>query len=261
MATNNALNAPIPFSLANGGTGDSLTGSLGGIPYSTTTELAILAGTATARQMLQSGASAAPAWSTATWPDTTTINQLLYSSAANTVAGIATANSGVLTTTSTGVPGFIGPLINGQVIVGSTGATPVAATITGGAGITVTNGAGTITIASNGIDPTWNVVSGTTQTMVINNGYIANNAGLVTLTLPSTAAVGSEINVVGLGAGGWKIAQNASQLIRMGNAVTTTGTGGSISSSSQYDSVHLVCIVANTTWTLVSGPQGNITYV
>lgn len=39
---------------------------------------------------------------------------------------------------------------NGQLIIGSTGAFPVAATITAGSGITVTNGAGSVTIAATG---------------------------------------------------------------------------------------------------------------
>lgn len=39
---------------------------------------------------------------------------------------------------------------NGQLLIGSVGANPVAATITAGSNITVTNGAGTITIASSG---------------------------------------------------------------------------------------------------------------
>jgi hypothetical protein len=43
-------------------------------------------------------------FSTATYPATTTINQILYSSAANTVAGLATANGGVLDTNASGVP-------------------------------------------------------------------------------------------------------------------------------------------------------------
>jgi hypothetical protein len=94
----------LPVSLANGGTNASLTANNGGIFYSTGTAGAILAGTATARQMLQSGATAAPTWSTATWPATTTINQILYSSAANTVAGLATANSSLLVTDGSGVP-------------------------------------------------------------------------------------------------------------------------------------------------------------
>lgn len=90
--------------LSGGGTNANLTASIGGIFYSTATAGAILSGTATARQMLQSGASAAPAWSTATYPATTTINQLLYSSATNTVAGLATANNSVLATDAGGVP-------------------------------------------------------------------------------------------------------------------------------------------------------------
>jgi len=40
-------------------------------------------------------------------------------------------------------------MTNGQIAIGSTGADPVPATITAGAGVTVTNGAGSITIASS----------------------------------------------------------------------------------------------------------------
>lgn len=92
------------LSLTRGGTNASLTASNGGIVWSNATQFQILSGTATANQMLQSGSSATPAWSTATWPATTTINQILYSSAANTVTGLATANSGVLITSAGGVP-------------------------------------------------------------------------------------------------------------------------------------------------------------
>jgi len=93
-----------PISLANGGTNASLTASNGGIFYSTATAGAILAATATANQPLLSGASGAPGWSTATYPGSTIINQLLYSSAANTITGLATGNNGTLVTDGTGVP-------------------------------------------------------------------------------------------------------------------------------------------------------------
>ncbi len=56
--------------LANGGTEANLTASVGGMVYSTAGALAILAGTATAGQIVRSGASAAPTWSTATYPAT-----------------------------------------------------------------------------------------------------------------------------------------------------------------------------------------------
>jgi len=50
------------------------------------------------------GVGTASAFSTATYPATTTVNQILYSSATNTVAGITAANNGVLITSAGGVP-------------------------------------------------------------------------------------------------------------------------------------------------------------
>lgn len=260
MATNNVINAPIPFSLANGGTGASLTASNGGIVYSTATTFAILAGTATANQVLLSGSSSAPAWSTATYPPTTTINQLLYSSAANTVSGLSTANSAVLITNSTGVPSWSASMTNGQLIIGSTGATPVNATLTAGTGISITNGAGSITIAHNGAEP-WVDQTTASVTMAANTGYTSDaGASLVTFTLPTTSAIGDWIEINGKNAGLWTIAQATGQQINFGNVATTSGTGGSLSATLQYDNVRLRCITANTIWTVVSA-VGNLTYV
>ncbi len=103
--------------------------------------------TATTGQVLQSaGAAADPAFSTATYPLTTTINQLLFSSSANAVTGLTAANSAALVSTSAGVPVWSASLTNGQVILGSTGATPVAGTIgSSDSSITWTLGAGTLT--------------------------------------------------------------------------------------------------------------------
>ncbi len=98
----------------------------------------------------------------------TTINQLLYSSANNVIAGLATSNSSVLATSSTGVPTWLGALTNGQVIIGSTGATPVAATLTAGSGVTITPGAGTITIAASGSGGT--VTSVTASSPLLSSG-------------------------------------------------------------------------------------------
>jgi hypothetical protein len=154
----------------------------------------------------------------------------------------------------------LGVATNGQLPIGSTGADPVLATITAGTGISVTNGAGSITISGTGGGLTWTDVTGTTQAMAINNGYTANNAGTVTLTLPSTAAYGSIMAVVGKGAGGWSIAQNSGQTINFGASTTTSGTGGSLSSTKQYDVVFILCTVANTTFTVYSS-IGNLTVV
>lgn len=137
----------------------------------------------------------------------------------------------------------------------STGAHQSIASVGTSGQVLTSNGAGalpTFQDASGG-GLTWNEETGTSATMSVNNAYIANNASLVTLTLPTTAAVGDIVRVVGKGAGGWKIAQNASEIIHYSSVDTTTGTGGSLDSTNQYDSVELVCTVANTEWTYVSG--------
>jgi hypothetical protein len=115
-----------------------------------------------------------------------------------------------------------------------------------------------ITAASGTFD--WVTVTGTSQTMTINSGYIANNGSLVTLTMPPTAIVGSSIAVFGLGAGGWTIAQPSSVKIILGNQATSIGVGGSLSSTNQFDVVRMDCIVANTTWSVFSS-IGNLTVV
>jgi len=89
----------------------------------------ILAGPGTTGQVLQANAAAAPSFSTASYPSTTTINQILYSSAANTVAGLATANDGVLITSHTGVPSLLANGTTGQVLTATTGAPPSWSTV------------------------------------------------------------------------------------------------------------------------------------
>lgn len=95
-------------------------------------------------------------------------------------------------------------------------------------------------------------VTGTTQAAAINTGYIANNASLVTITLPGTAAIGSVVEIVGKGAGLWRLAQPAGLTIRFGNLSTTAGTGGWLQATQRYDSIRLICTTANTEWTVVS---------
>lgn len=94
-------------------------------------------------------------------------------------------------------------------------------------------------------------VTGTSASMAINKQYIANNAAVVTLTLPTTAAVGDMVEIIGEGAGGWLLAQNASQVIYYGNVSTTVGTGGKIESTHRRNCLKLVCVTANTDWQVV----------
>lgn len=191
--TGNTISLTSPVTLNLGGTNAALTANNGGIVYSTASALAILAGTVTANQVLLAGSSTTPAWSTATYPATTTVNQLLWSSSANVIAGLSTANSAVLVTNSSGVPAFSGTMTNGQLIIGSTSGTPTAATLTPGAGITITNAAGSITIAGTGgtvtsvtgVSPI--ASSGGTTPAISLNGTATANQVLMSATATTTA--------------------------------------------------------------------------
>lgn len=104
----------------------------------------------------------------------------------------------------------------------------------------------------------WTDQTGASVSMAVNNGYVADSGSLVTLTLPTTAAVGDRVRVAGFGAGGWKVEQGSGQVIHFGNQDTTSGASGYIASLNRYDAVELVCVVANTDWAVVSS-QGNMT--
>ena len=103
-------------------------------------------------------------------------------------------------------------------------------------------------------------VTAASANLAINQGVIANRGTLVTLTLPTTAKVGDTFEVVGKGAGLWKIAQNANQLIHFGSGNTSTGVGGSVSATAVYDAIRFVTTVANLEFTVLS-LTGNLTVV
>lgn len=143
----------------------------------------------------------------------------------------------------------------------------------------VATAAGTVgtVLASNGAsaDPTFqaipslNVVDNTTgtvaspTTMTVNTTYIADQASVTTgFLLPATAALGTEINIVGNGPGGWQIQQNANQAIKMNANTTTTGTSGSLSSTNRYNAITIVAVVggASTIWA-VNDFSGSFTFV
>jgi hypothetical protein len=95
-------------------------------------------------------------------------------------------------------------------------------------------------------------VTAAVQLLSGDNSYGANSASQVVNTLPVTSVVGAEIEIVGIGTGGWRIAQGASQQIHFGNLSTTVGTGGRVDSSFRRDSIKLKCVGANTEWVVIS---------
>lgn len=189
--------------------------------------------------------------------NTTTVNLGTGSGAKTVVLG--STNTTSTTTLNAGSGGVkLQANTEGAVITSSTS---VMTSVTGTAGFVLTaNTAGTApsfqAIPANSFP--WTVTT-VDATAVVNNGYIANKAGLLTMTLPVASSVGSIIEITGMNTDlGWKVAQSAGQTIHFGTSDTTTGAAGFISSVKKYDSVRLVCNIANTDWIVLSA-QGNIT--
>lgn len=104
------------------------------------------------------------------------------------------------------------------------------------------------TLYAGAVVTTTTSVTGTSQTAVANTNYITNNASLVTIMLPTNSAsvVGDCLEIIGLGAGGWRLSQpEASTLIHWDAAVTTTGTSGYVTSAARYNTVRLRKVAAN----------------
>ncbi len=98
-----------------------------------------------------------------------------------------------------------------------------------------------------------NVVTGIAQTVEINSRYIPTNVALTTFQLPANAAVGTRVTIAGQGAGGWILLTDLTsglQTIEIGDVGMSATT--SVASSSRYDSIEILCVLANTTWITLS---------
>ncbi len=212
----------------------------GGVVQAAITTGALSSSKGTDGQMLIGSTAGGPSWASIT---------------AGTGIGVALGANSTTISASTATP-LSFPTDSGT-------ATPSAnaLTISGAGGITTSGSGSTITITGSGGGFTWNDVTTTSASMAVNNGYSANNAGLVTLTLPGTAAFGSYIEVTSgiSGTGLWQIAQPAGVTIHFGNQNTTTGVTGYLQAQNQYDGVRLLCNKADTDWVVLPGTQGNIT--
>lgn len=72
----------------------------------------------------------------------------------------------------------------------------------------------------------WLNVTGASQTMASNTGYVASSASQVTLTLPASPNIGELFAVTGAGFGGWKIAQNNGQFVTARDLSNDLSAGG-----------------------------------
>jgi hypothetical protein len=191
---------------------------------------------------------------------TQTLDGIPYgNSTTGAIQWTASVDNAVLTTGATGVPVLTALASDGQLIIGSSAGAPAAANITSTGGtIAITNGNNSINLEAIDSGFNWVDVSTMAATMAAGNAYEANNAGLVTLTMPTVASsiFGDTIKIGGFGAGGWIIQCVAAQLIHFGN--TATSAGGTLASTNQYDQLEIVCSTTTNEW-FVTSSVGNLT--
>lgn len=94
--TGNQISLDVPVIMSRGGTGANLSPANGAIPYSTATEMALLA-PGTAGKLLKAAGAAAPVWSTSTFADAGADGEVLTASGGNWVSA-AGGGSSPLTT-------------------------------------------------------------------------------------------------------------------------------------------------------------------
>lgn len=240
--------------ISQGGTGANITPDNGAIVYSNASTLALLASTATVGKILQSGSHAAPSWSTPTYPslsgsagkliradgtnnvyststfaDTYTINNILFASAGNTVTGLATANNGVLITSSGGVPS-----------VGNTLPTAVQGNITSTG--TITSGTWNASFSSGLTIPTPNI-TGVTNASNATAGSLQESTSSTVLSgsaVSLTTATPKDVTSISLTAGDWDVEGNVSFNCSVGASALLTWistTSATVPDTALYNSI------------------------
>jgi len=176
-----------PLIIGSGGLGVS-TLALNGILYGNGASAVGVTAIGAEGQILRAGATPfVPAWTTATYPTTTTANQLLYSSATNVIGGLTSGNSGVLVTSGAGVPS-IATDIPTAVTIGSgyiyrAGGTDIPV-LDGGTGTSTGSitGTGALTFAAGGTAQNVTLTPSTTGYTILNGNVGIGTTGPVSLT-------------------------------------------------------------------------------
>ncbi len=196
-----ALDAPV--SVANGGTALSTTPTSGQLLIGNGTDYTLSTITAGTAISVTNGAGSITIANTGVTAIAGTTNQITASASTGSVTlsvpstfiapgSIEVTTSltvdtltpnGALYATTAGLVTSTSAMTDGQILIGDTGSIPVASTITAGAGVTVTNGAGSITIAA---DPTAVVTTFSAGT----TGFTPSSATSGAITLAGTLNTG-----------------------------------------------------------------------
>jgi len=213
MATNNSVNyKPVNNAVLIGSTNGNITSI--SVP-------------ALANQVLLSGASSMPSWSTATYLSTTNANNILYSSSTNVIGEISTVNNGVLITNNSGVPSFLANSTTpGWVLTANASAPP------------------SWQAAPSGGNVSWTDQSSSFAASV-NNAYFIS--GAATATLPASPSQGNLIKFTVDTASAFVIKANTGQIIRLGSLAVST-RAGTLTNSAIGDSITLIYRTVGAAW-------------
>jgi hypothetical protein len=231
-----------PLALNFGGSNANLTASNGGIIYSTSTAMAVLAGTSTAGQLLQSSNLAAPSWTTSSYPSAAAQGSVLASLTANTITATRAPVLG-LNGTATGSLGFAGS---------STGTMTMQPGAAAGTGtLTVPNTAGTL--VSNATSPL--AIGAATGTITCTTCVTSSGGGAITGTAPVAVSAAGAVSITGV----------ANQVLAgAGPAFTATptlgtngGTGGQLTLNGSTSGSAVVSVAAAAGTTTFRLPVGN----
>lgn len=144
---------------------------------------------------------------TATYPATTTVSQLLYSSSGNVIAGLATVNGAMLNTDSSGVPSMTQNPTVGGIGIG-TGSLNIKGNTSGTASITVQAAAGTPTLTLGTSSGTPAVTASSPLAITSATGNVtcatcvtSSGGGSISGTAPVAVSAAGVVSITGLAGG------------------------------------------------------------
>lgn len=129
----------------------------------------------------------------------------------------------------------------------------------GGSGITTSGSGNTLTITATGTGFAWNMVTSGAPVnpiqIVAENGYSCQGVALVTFILPLAPNFGDTF-IIASTSSRFRIAANGGQQMRIGNAISTAGSG-TATSNTAGDFVEMVYVGSNIFQSFA--PQGTLT--